>query len=127
MCLTRSSLIAVAMSVVATPTLARLRPCTPLVFNASTASVHEKIPDIAPLCYSFSATNGQHVSIAISNNDKMEFGVASVKPDDEYDPVIDEKQSFQFTAEQKDYRVFAGAHAIHGNTVDSFTLTVTVK
>ncbi len=57
----------------------------------------------------------------------MEFGVASVKPDDEYDPVIDEKQSFQFTAEKKDYRVFAGAHAIHGNTAASFTLTVTVK
>ena len=126
--LTNVCIVAISVLLTAPPALARLLPCTPLVFNnAGTATIHEHVPDMASLCYSFSARAGQTIKIDITKNDKMEFGVASVRPDDEYDPVVDERQSFQFTTEQKSYRVFPGAHAIHGNTEAFFTMTVVIK
>ena len=105
-----------------------LSRCTPLMFDASGhAKIHDQVPDVLPLCYSFSARNAQHAHVKITEDNNVTFDISSIRSDDLPIPVASDERVYDFVTEAKTYRILAGASVRHGNTAASFTLEVTLQ
>ena len=106
-----------------------LHKCVPLMFaSTGMVTVHEHVPAFLPLCYAFSTTAGQNMSVNVTKEDDVNFSIVYDRPGDNLTmAVADGEQSFHFVTESRVYRILVSSRQIHANTEDYFTLVATLK